>query len=213
MSPRNTLMLVFSLFLCLTTGGMAVAETPRNEQSFKFLPPPWSEIRGFRSARFGMAEKQLMRAIAKDFKIKKNNIERAVHPINETTSLSIKVSNIIAIGETVEISYILGYKSKKLAQINLRWAGEDEKKIQSVVGVANLLRNHFEKKRYKKDTHLINRKIDENQSIVFRGADKKGRMIVLLLITSSIENKVELRLSYMLEPYTPDLSDTTKGKF
>jgi hypothetical protein len=214
MLSRNALMFLFSIFFCLTTLEIAEAQTPR--KLLKIPQPTWAQIKGFRSARFGMTEKQLLRAIYRDFKIKKNNIERTVDPIDKTTSLSIKVPNIIAIGGTAQIAYIMGYKSKKLAMVNLGWIGNADKgsEAQDVVTVTNLLRNHFTKKRYKKDTLLINQKLDENQTIVFRGADKKDRMIVLLLIiTSSIKNTAELRLTYALSPYKPDVRDISKGKF
>ena len=82
---------------------------------------PWSEITGFRSAKFGMNEKSVYRAIAKDFKIAKSKVTKTIHPSEKTTSLQIVVPDLFSVGGTAVVGYILGHKSKDLINVNVVW--------------------------------------------------------------------------------------------
>ena len=77
-----------------------------------------------------------------------------------------------------------------------------------------LLRSHFTKKRYKKEGFVVNGKLDETNTIFFRGRDGKNRMILLMLTTPKIKKgeafeeavkNVSLQLSYLLNPDNPDI--------
>jgi len=95
-------------------------------------------------------------------------------------------------------------------------------KPEEIVAAANLLRDHFMKKRYQKDGLVSNAQLNENTVLVFRGKDKKGHMIALTLITpvvkdgdkkKSVLEKTVLKLSYLLDPESPDILTIKEGAF
>jgi hypothetical protein len=84
---------------------------------------------------------------------------------------------------------------------------------KDVLTTANLLRTHFLKKRYKKEGLVANGKVSDISTVVFRGKDKKNRMVLLMLGTQlkegmtdeQIINSTSLVLSYLLNPDEPDI--------
>jgi hypothetical protein len=173
----------------------------------------WKVIDGFRSAKFGMSEKKVIRAIAKDFKISEEKVERQFPAKERTTVLTIHVPSLMKLGGPADIFYILGYKSKRLIQINIDWGKgvSDSFSSKDLVALANILRNHFTKKRYKPNGYVVNKKINDNSVIVFRGQNKKGRGIILHLESGKKEKKIEadksysLFLSYISDIKNPDI--------
>jgi hypothetical protein len=87
-------------------------------------------------------------------------------------------------------------------------------KAQNILDAANFLRNHLAKKSYKKDGFAANARLNDFTTLVFRGKDKKNRMVLLLLtIPKGKEGKdekksrdnVSLKLSYILDHENPDI--------
>jgi hypothetical protein len=120
------------------------------------------------------------------------------------------------VGGPADIVYILGYKSKKLVQVNIDWSAGVTKNFdpRDVVNAGNLLRNHFGKRRYKKDGFFINANLKNGTIVLYRGKDKKDRMVLLRLKnpkTKESEDKKDagknltLKLSYIFEPKNPDM--------
>ena len=168
----------FFLYSLFFYGGIleANAKTDTKNPAVNASTPQkkWAVIDGFRSAKFGMDEKKVKRAIAKDFKISKSKIDRKVHPIEKTLTLNVNIPDLFATGGTACITYILGHKSKKLMQVNVRWGTGASKnfKGQSIVDTANILRDHLNKKKYKDEGFVLNGQISPTQLMVFRGIDK-----------------------------------------
>ena len=210
----------FFLYSLFFYGGIleANAKTDTKNPAVNASTPQkkWAVIDGFRSAKFGMDEKKVKRAIAKDFKISKSKIDRKVHPIQKTLTLNVNIPDLFATGGTACITYILGHKSKKLMHINVLWGRGAAEKVdgKDVFTTANLLRTHFLKKRYKEEGLVANGKLSDTSTMVFRGKDKKNRMILLMLGTQlkeegmtdeQIINSTSLVLSYLLNPDEPDV--------
>src|SRR5579883_2367297 len=104
------------------------------------------EVEGFRSAKFGMDEAQVKRAIATDFGVKESTITREVNPVDRTTVLSITAKDVLPDIAIARIHYILGYNQKKLFQVVLTWgAGTSETAANNttVLGGAQELLNYF----------------------------------------------------------------------
>ena len=205
---RVTSYLALSLFLITLSGATDIAEQQRAKKQ--------ANIEGFRSAKFGSKEKNVLKAIIKDFKISKRKVKRSVHPLTRTTSLEIKVPKLLEVGGPAKIFYIFGYKSKRLMSVNILWGtGVDEKvDPQTVVDAANLLRMHLIKKQYEKEGFLANTRLDDVSTIVFRGKDKKNRLALLVLTGSKakkdkdaqkVVSNFSLKLSYVLNAENPDI--------
>ena len=191
----NWFFLLILIYFLLVSGLPVEAQAPIKktltpEETSKRLAKsleanPWTNIEGFRSAKFGMNEKSVFRAIAKDFKLEKSKVKKDTNPIEQNTFLNITVHDLFRTGGTAKVIYILGHKSKRLVHVNVLWGKGATENVdgKGIVDTANLLRSHFIKKRYKVESLVANGKISDESTLVFRGKDKKNRMVVLILNT------------------------------
>ena len=180
-------------------------------------------IGGFRSVKFGMTESEVYEAIEKDFHISQKSVKKTDNPIDKTTSLSVTVPKLLQEGGQSRLFYILGYRSKKLIQVNVIWGNpfDSNPNPQGVLDIANVLRCYFFRKGFKSDDLLMNARLNDSSVVVFRGTDAKGRMIFLLLKSPSntsqgTEDKnkeLSLRLSYIENPNNPDIFKVKDGEF
>jgi len=189
--------------------------------------PKIAMVEGFRSARFGMDEESLKKAIMKDFNFSGKDVRRIVHPSEKTVSLSVVVPNIVPESGNARVAYILGYKTKRLIQVNVNWGNpvDSNPNLQGLVGTANALRDYFARRGFKKDALVMNARLSDGSVLVFRGVDPKGRMVILLLKgmndpkvsgdkkTNPSKQKLSLFLSYISDPNTPDIFKIKDGSF
>ena len=181
----------------------------------------WAVVNGFRSAKFGMKERDVIKAIKNDFGIGKKQVSRKVHPNEKTVTLGIKVKKLLPESGTAKVFYILGYKSKRLIHINVIWGKAVTKNpnAESVVATANQLRNHFAQKKYQKEGFALNAQLSEGIILVFQGKDRKGRAARLLLSNPKAEKdkktdkNIALTLSYIEKPQDPDVFRIKDGDF
>jgi hypothetical protein len=185
---------------------------------------PPAVVAGFRAAQFGMTEDQLRQAIAKDFQNAAAKLRKTVHPSEKTTVLSLPVADLLPQTGAAQVSYILGYKSKKLIQVNVVWRSDgSDGSNETVVGTANSLRDYFAGQSYKPNSVVANRQLSENAIVVFRGADAQDRLVLMVLNGSpTAESKDEkaprpralwLELSYIADAAHPDVFRVPKGQF
>jgi hypothetical protein len=190
-------------------------------------PPagPPATIDGFRQARFGMSEEQVRQAIRKDFPAAAAKLTSAVHPSEKTTILSLTATDLLPHTGKARISYILGYHSKKLIQVNILWSSDGTADAdEAVVGTANALRDYFASENFRADSTVANRQLAENTILVFRGSDDQKRTVLLVLAgvaaSARSEEKKEprpppltLELSYIEDAAHPDIFKIGKGQF
>ena len=210
------LALAVFLFTCLT-GHKAESQTPfKNPKTAQLSKKAWKIIDGFRSAKFGLNEKQVLEAITKDFKISKNKVKRNMASVSKNIVLTIHLPKFMEIGGPTNINYLMGYKSKKLIQVNATWGAEVTKNFKpiDVVNLSDLLREHFIKKRYKKVGYTLNKKLKNGDIIIFSGRDQKDRMILFRLKSPKVKIKnkkkeisknVSLVLSYIQSTTNSDV--------
>jgi hypothetical protein len=203
--------------------GAAEDQLGKDQPSLPTGPP--AQIEGFRQARFGMNEEQVRRAIRKDFPGSAAKLTVAVHPSEKTTVLSLTVADLLPRTGDARISYILGYRSKKLAQVNVLWSSDGSTAAdETVVGTANALRDYFASENFRAGSVVANRQLAENTILVFRGSDEQQRTVLLVLSGSAAsarsEDKKEprpppltLELSYIEDAAHPDIFKIGKGQF
>ena len=208
------------LFLSLVFSGVLFAGTglakPETGTSQK-----WAVVSGFRSAQFGMNERDMLKAIKSDFGLGKKQVSRQVHPNEKTITLGIKVSKLLPESGPAKIFYILGYKTRRLIHINVIWGRPVMKdpNAEAVVATANQLRNHFAQKKYRKEGFALNAQLGEGLILVFQGKDRKGRAARLLLSNPKSEGdkksgeNIALTLSYIEKPEDPDVYRIKDGDF
>lgn len=105
-----------------------------------------------------------------------------VHPSEKTTVLSLSVPGPLPHTGNARISYILGYRSKRLSQVNVIWTIDGTTTgNEIVIGIANSLRDHFSSEHFKPDSVVTNHQLAANTILMFRGSDNQKRTMVLLL--------------------------------
>ena len=208
------------LFLSLVFSGVLFAGTglakPETGTSQK-----WAVVSGFRSAQFGMNERDILKAIKSDFGLGKKQVSRQVHPNEKTITLGIKVSKLLPESGPAKIFYILGYKTRRLIHINVIWGRPVMKdpNAEAVVATANQLLNHFVQKKYQKKGFALNAQLGAGVILVFQGKDRKGRAARLLLSNPKSEGdkkageNIALTLSYIEKPEDPDVYRIKEGDF
>ena len=163
-------------------------------------------------------------AIRKDFPTAIGKLTSAIHPSEKTTVLSLAVTDLLPHTGDARISYIFGYRSKKLIQANLVWTSDGNAAgDETVIGTANAPRNYFLSQKYQPDSVVANREIAENTILVFRANDAEGRTVLLLLsgVTEAARSKekkapqppLTLQLSYIQDAAHPDVFKIAKGQF
>jgi hypothetical protein len=204
------------IFICLSLlSGVVLAKTGDGGSKQK-----QAEIDGFRSAKFGVNERDVMKAIFRDFKIDKKKVSRMEHPIEKTVSLGVIVEKLLPNSGPAKVFYILGHKTKRLIHINVIWGKPATPKpnAENVVATANQLRNHLSQKSYVKDGLAINAQLSEGIILVFQGLDKKGRAVKLVLVNPKEDpektgKNISLTLSYIEKPNKPDVFRIKDGDF
>ena len=210
------------IFLSLMVGGLFFTGTSFAKSDDRTsASQKWAVVNGFRSANFGMKERDVLKAIKKDFGIGKNQVSRKTHPNEKTVTLGIQVDKLLPESGPAKVFYIMGYKSKRLIHINVIWGKPITKKpnAEAIVATANQLRNHFAQKKYQKEGFALNAPLGEGVILVFQGKDRKGRAAKILLVNPKAEGdkkvgaNIALTLSYIEKPMDPDVFRIKEGDF
>ncbi len=192
-------------------------------------PAEQVQVEGFRSAHWGMTEAQVKAAIRKDFNIPPEKVQTAENPSEKTTVLTITVNELLDGAGAARISYILGFSSKKLIQVNIVWGTSVDPQVtpERIVAAANQLRSLFLTSGYQPDTVVSNVASADGTIVVFRGQDAEKRMTLLRLASAPAapappgkagkaakpSPHVTLSLAYILDPKNPDIYKLKKGQF
>lgn len=140
------------------------------------------DVAGFRTAKFGMTENEVRAAIAKDFNVKGDAIKAETNRNEQTRILTIRVPDVLPGGGGSEVSYVFGFKTKKLIQVGLSWSKATDDKItpEQLFSNSTVLRSHFLAAGYKPDTVATNMPISGGL-LMFRGSDASERTTLLIL--------------------------------
>ena len=182
---------------------------------------PWANIDGFRSAKFGMKEKEVKKAIYQDFEIPDEKINSIKHPTERTKSLAVTVEQLLPNAGKSRVVYVMGHKAKRLIQVNILTGHpvDTGATLQQIVNSGNLLGNYFFKKRYQEDGLVKHARLSDGSILIFRGKDQKGRMALLRLSNPQPNDKnnqnlkMALHLSYIEKPGKPDVYHLKEGDF
>jgi len=188
------------------------------------------EVEGFRTAKFGMDEAAVKRAITADFNVKDSAISKEVNPIDRTTVLSITAKDVLPEIAIARVHYILGYSQKKLFQVVLTWGtgtSETAAGNTSVLNGAQLLLNYFVGLSFKPESRIVNAQLPDGNALLFQGTDEKGRVVQLQYGTvpeparkgeTTEESKTPSRipygrLVYVEDPKNMDIFKIKPGQF
>jgi len=181
-----------------------------------------AQVDGFRSARFGMTEAETKTAIGKDFGLKGNDIKEQSNPGERTKVLMVKVPDVLPGGGVGEVSYVFGYKTKRLIQVSVSWSKTTDEKMtpEQLYSNSSMLRAHFLSEGFKPETIASNMPINGGL-LVFRGSDAKGHTAMLILqgaMTTGKDNQhiltpTALLLFYVEDAKAPDIYRLPPGSF
>jgi hypothetical protein len=213
----------------LLTPPAAFAAEP--EPPASAAPPPQTSpaqpvhVEGFRSAQWGMTEPQIKAAIAKDFKVAPDKIRNEDNLAERTHVLTIIVPDLLEGAGSARVSYIFGYATKKLIQVNLLWGSAEDQQIaaEKIVAAADQLRQLLLDSGYEPQTIVTNSRMNDGEMLVFKGEDADKHMTILRLAaaaqparrgsTEKPTTATALALSYILDAQSPDIYRLKKGQF
>ncbi|MBI5128554.1 MAG: hypothetical protein HZA66_03860 [Rhodopseudomonas palustris] len=181
-----------------------------------------AQVEGFRSARFGMAEADVRAAILKDFNLKPDAIREQANPGERTKVLVIKAPDVLPGGGTAEVSYVIGYQTKKLIQVSVSWSKTIDTQMtpEQLFSNSSVLRAHFVGEGFKPDTIATNMPINGG-ILMFRGSDAKDRTVMMILqgtLAPGDDNQrvltpTGLLLFYIADAKAPDVYRLPAGSF
>jgi len=184
---------------------------------------PGPVISGFRSATFGMSESQVRNVITRTFKIAPNAINAAENPLQHTQVLSVQVPDLVPGGGTAAVSYVFGYQTHKLIEINIVWSAQIDPKITPTMLYQNgeSLQQYFAAEGFPADRSTGN-VATQNGILLFRATDTTGNAVLLILsgaiskdakTEKSVLSPQSLTLAYAADPQHPDVFQLAKGSF
>jgi len=212
--------LVMGAVLAVMSVAVPAISHPAQAAERAVAAKPVAVIDGFRSAKFGQTEADVRKAITADFGLKDAAIRRDTHPTERTTVLTAEVDNLLPGSNKAQVTYVLGYVSQRLSHINVVWPGGEGTADLAPTAVA--LRNYFLGQEFKPDSVVTNAELPDHTIMVFRGADTKGRMVLLILQRPPEPGKGKkgdsglasyLRLTYVEKPTEPDIFQVKPGQF
>ena len=181
-------------------------------------------VDGFRSAKFGMSENQVRSAIESDFNIQASAITEAQNQLQRTMVLSVQVPDLVPGGGAAAVSYVFGFQSHKLMEVNILWSPEIDAKTTPAMLYQDgqSLQQYFASEGFPADRSTGNI-ATPNGVLLFRATDATGNAVLLILSGSitkdpkddkkSVLNPSTLTLAYAADPMHPDVFQLTKGSF
>jgi hypothetical protein len=149
-------------------------------------PVEHANVEGFRSARWGADAAQVKAAIYKDFGIVAEKVKTEENAAERTTVLSVTVNDLLEGAGAARVSYVLGFKTKKLIQVTILWGtpGDPQAPPDKIVTAANQLRQLFLDSGYQPETVVTNTRMADGTILVFQGQDADKHTTVLRLASA-----------------------------
>lgn len=179
-------------------------------------------VDGFRSAKFGMSEGQVLEAVATDFGLSDDDVVIGENRAERTRVLTAMVPDLLHEGGTAQVSYVLGYRSGGLIQVGISWslASDPEMTEARLQANAEVLVAHFQSLGYVPESIRSGLLLDTGV-LLFRGEDADGRSTILLMQGQFGETEdgqralspVALSLLYAADSDNPDVFVIEQGQF
>ena len=181
---------------------------------------------GYRSAHLGMDEAAVLEAIEADFAISPDSVERSANTVEKTTSLTVTVSDLVDFTGRTEISYIFGYRTKKLVQVNLVWRVRSKfvGATQRLKWAAKAMANRFALWGLSRTEIGHNTKTRDGATILFRSQAESGMIASISLkvpsedkaslsVSLSVDEGYWLRVAFIENTSAPDIFKIEPGQF
>jgi hypothetical protein len=221
---RETLLRFLVLAVILAGIGLTrpaqAADTPPAANANEAAGPT---IDGFRGAKFGMTEAQVRAAVAAEFNVPASSITATENQLQRTAVLGVRIPGLVPQGGIAAISYVFGYQSHKLMQVNILWSPEIDPKTTAQMLYQNgeTLQQYFASEGFPADRSTGNI-ATPNGVLLFRATDPGGNVVLLILSGTITKNQKDnntqlnpnaLTLAYAANPLHPDVFQLSKGSF
>ena len=206
-------LMVLGVLAAVATATPTLADPPARAGTTATAPA--ASVDGFRSAKFGMDEAAVKKAILADFAIREDKIQREQNPVQRTSALIVTVDNLLPEAGPATVSYIFGFRSSTLIQMNVVWL---KGKSEALYNAALTLRDYFFAMQFPPEAAVAGR-LPDGRELVFRGTDHNGRRVEILYTPPSKDKESAQRapsslvLSYIQNPEKPDIFILEPGKF
>jgi hypothetical protein len=206
-----------TIFLTFALAAMSCATAVAADRKEGEAEP--AAVNGFRSAQFGMSEKDVRAAIKKDFGVEPTQESNLTQ---RTKALVVSGKELLKGTPPATVSYLLGTSTAKLIQVNIVWGAEPGgADVGHLVSVGNALRDYFLRRSYDPKTFATNQQLPNGGVVFFRGSDAKGSEIRVEMHPASRKigdkdatiDKGVLKLSYAENPKNPDVFRIPEGSF
>jgi filamentous hemagglutinin family protein len=214
--------------LLLAPSGLATAQNaaPQNAlpgRSAAAATAP-TTIDGFRSARFGMTEADVRKAIAADFRLSGPAVRSGENPIQRTRFLNVTMPDLVPGSGRAMIDYVFGYRSGRLIEVNITWSAaiDPANTPPMLVRTGGILQSYFAARSFAPGKALANVVLPNGSLLLFRGTDPQGHIVALILAGPLRKDAKDhslrmtaaiLSLAYAEDPAHPDVFRLRKGEF
>jgi hypothetical protein len=179
-------------------------------------------IDGFRSAKFGMSEVDVLKAIKTDFAISNNAVSQTNNTVTGTHLFKITVKNLLPHSGQAVLTYSFGYQTDKLDEIDVTWDAKDTGNSPAIL-LQNgaVLQNYFLGEAFAPGSVTGSALLTNGNLLLFRGTDSAGHAVALFIsgpATHDANNKTnitpeDLTVAYAADPLHPDVFKITPGAF
>ncbi|OWQ93171.1 hypothetical protein CDN99_01335 [Roseateles aquatilis] len=164
--------------LALSLGAVA-ADAP----AARAAPAPF-QIKGFRSAHFGMTADQVRAAIQHDFKVGPDAVREFDNDVEKTRVVVVALPALEPGPGPASVSYILGATSRKLMHVNVMWSSPDQPSNdeRAKIAAAGLqLTHYFRQQTWKPDGVTTAVPSGPNGLVLFAGIDPNNALVEVRL--------------------------------
>ncbi len=227
--PRRFCLLSASLALALGWAPSALAATAGNPPARPEAPSAAATdagplIGGFRNAHFGMTQMQVRAAVIAEFKLPASAITHSLNATQHTEVLTADIPNLIPSGGLARVSYVFGYQTHKLIEVNVLWAKSVDPKATPALLYQNgeSLQQYFAGEGFPPQRSTGNIATSSGL-LLFRATDTNANVVLLVLsgkiskdpkaTDKSFLDPAALTLVYAMDPQHPDVFHLGKGSF
>ena len=183
---------------------------------------PAAVVDGFRSAKFGMTEDEVLEAIATDFDLSGDEVVAGENRAERTKLLTVLVPDLLPEGGTAQVSYVFGYTTGGLIQVGVSWSQQTDPEMteEKLQANAEVLVAYFQSLSYDPASVRTGLLLQDGV-LLFRGEDAEGRSSILLMqgqFTNTEDGQrvltpMSLALLYAADSENPDVFSVAPGQF
>lgn len=150
------------------------------------------EIKGFRSAHFGMSEAEVRAAIARDFPAQAAHVQHTDFPTGGVRALVLPLPALEPGPGPAGVTYLFGAGERKLMQVNLLWTtgakpADAERSRLLTAGVQ--LTEYFRVMAWRPKAATMGVPLGANGLVLFSGIDPKDAMVEVSVTGVAIRGK------------------------